>query len=93
VKLQDALFNWLQMHIVLEARPDDEAARETRDFFAIILAEDHLVSNFHIIDQENSMAIQIAYEQEGMSKKQQFDRELAEKLLADINSNPKYNNQ
>ncbi|MFD0692776.1 hypothetical protein ACFQZT_01585 [Paenibacillus sp. GCM10027628] len=93
MKLQDALFNWLQMHIVAEARPDDEAARETRDFFAVILEEDHLVSNFHIMDQGDSPAIFIAYEQEGISKKQQFDRESAEKLLEDINSNPKYNNQ
>nr|WP_240343821.1 hypothetical protein [Paenibacillus sp. SYP-B3998] len=81
------------MHIVLEARPDDEAARETRDFFTVILQEDHLISNFHIIDEEDSIAIQIAYEQEGVSKVQQFDRESAEKLLEDINSNPKYNNQ
>ncbi|MEW9701649.1 hypothetical protein [Paenibacillus sp. SI8] len=93
MKLQDALFNWLQMHIVLEARPDDEAARETRDFFAVILEEDHFISNYHIIKQENARSIQIAYEQEGISKMQQFDRESAEKLLADIGSNPKYNNQ
>ncbi|MBD0379150.1 hypothetical protein [Paenibacillus sedimenti] len=92
MKLQDALFNWLQMEIVTEARPDDEAARETRDFFALILEEDHSVSNFYII-QEDSPAIFIAYEQEGIGKKQQFDRESAEKLLEDINSNPKYNNQ
>ena len=28
MKLQDAFFNWLQMHIVSQARPDDEAAKE-----------------------------------------------------------------
>jgi len=93
MKLQDALFNWLQMQIVSEARPEDEAARETRDFFAVILKEDHLVSDFHILEQDQSPTIQIAYEYEGISKIQRFDREAAEKLLEDINANPKYNQQ
>ena len=39
------------------------------------------------------MKIHIAYEQEGIKSKQSFDRESAEKLLDDINSNPIYNNQ
>ncbi|MFC5450212.1 hypothetical protein [Paenibacillus aestuarii] len=95
MKLQDALFNWLQMQIVAEGRPEDEAARETRDFFAVILKEDHLVHDFHILeqDQEQTSTIQIAYEQEGISKIQRFDREASEKLLEDINGNPKYNQQ
>ena len=33
MRLDDALFNWLQIQIVAEARPDDNAAAETRDFF------------------------------------------------------------
>ena len=90
MKLQDALFNWLQMHIVTEARPDDRAARETMDFFAVILREDHAVTSFDVFEK-NDTSIQIAYEQEGISKKQVFDREAAEKLLEEINANPKYN--
>ncbi len=34
MNLQDTLFNWLQISIVAEARPEDGAARETKDFFS-----------------------------------------------------------
>lgn len=93
MKLQDAFFNWLQMHIVQQARPDDEAAKETLDFFALILREDHGVSQLEIVDEADRMKIHIAYRQDGIQHKQSFDREAAEKLLDDINSNPIYNNQ
>lgn len=93
MKLQDAFFNWLQMHIVSQARPDDEAAKETLDFFALILREDHGVSHMEIVEEADRMKVHIAYEKEGIQSKQSFDRESAEKLLDDINSNPIYNNQ
>lgn len=90
MKLQDALFNWLQMHIVAEARPDDRAAADTLDFFAVLLREDHAVTGMQI-EGEDAIKVIIAYEQEGVSRSMSFDREAAEKLLEDINSNPKYN--
>ncbi|MCD1261533.1 hypothetical protein B5M42_022275 [Paenibacillus athensensis] len=90
MKLQDALYNWLQMHIVADARPEDGAAAETLEFFAIILREDHGLTRFYV-DGKDDDNIYIAYEQEGELRKQPFDRETAEKLLDDINSNPKYN--
>jgi len=88
--LQDALFNWLQMKIVSDARPDDGAAKETLDFFGIILTEDHLLSEV-VVGNENEEKLFIQFIQDGESKKQLFDRERAEQLLTDINSNPKYN--
>jgi hypothetical protein len=92
VTLQDALFNWLQMVIVSEARPEDHAAKETRGFFEQILKEDHGLIDFHI-EQKDETMLYIRYEQDGKSKKQMFDRESSEKLLDDIRSNPKYNEQ
>jgi hypothetical protein len=88
--LQDALFNWLQMKIVSDARPLDGAAKETLDFFGIILTEDHHLSE---IDAgiEDETKLYIRYNVNGESTKQSFDRERAEQLLTDINSNPKYN--
>ncbi len=88
MNLQDAMFNWLQMHIVSEARPEDRAARDTLDFFATILREDHNLGRFEItaVDEEN---IIVQYELEDGEQTKAFDRELCEKLLADINSNPK----
>ncbi|WNR46415.1 hypothetical protein [Paenibacillus roseipurpureus] len=93
MKLGDAFFNWLQMHIVSHARPDDEAAKDTLDFFALILREDHGVSQLTILNEEDPARIWIEYEQEGEYHRHCFDRESAEKLLDDINSNPIYNNQ
>jgi hypothetical protein len=90
--LQDALFNWLQMTIVAEARPEDHAAKETQQFFEQILREDHGLSDFHI-EQKDETRLHIRFEQDGESKKQMFDRESSEKLLEDILSNPKYNEQ
>ncbi|MEC0229757.1 hypothetical protein [Paenibacillus alba] len=93
MNLQDTFFNWLQMYIVHQARPDDEAAKETLDFFALILREDHGVQHLELVDKIDRQKIHIAYEKDGISSKQSFDRESAEKLLDDINSNPIYNNQ
>lgn len=88
--LQDALFNWLQISIVAEARPDDNAARETCGFFEQILREDHHVTHFGIALKDETR-IHVRYETDGRTKTQMYDREHAEQLLHDIESNPKYN--
>ncbi|NHN30908.1 hypothetical protein [Paenibacillus agricola] len=90
MRLEDALFNWLQIKIVAEARTDDHAAEETRLFFEEILRDDHKLTDFAAITDEEM--IYISYELDGISKKLMFSRESAEQLLADINSNPIYNN-
>lgn len=87
--LQDALLNWLQIRIVASARPEDRAAQETLDFFEQILREDHGLTDFGI-DMEDESALHVRFTAGGVTKKQPFDRELAEQLLADIASNPKY---
>ncbi|GAA4858068.1 hypothetical protein GCM10023310_41550 [Paenibacillus vulneris] len=89
MKLEDALFNWLQMKIVSEARPDDKAAEETRLFFEEILREDHAVSELETQDDEER--IHIVCKVNGAPNKLFFDKDYAEQLLHDINSNPKYN--
>lgn len=90
MNLQDAVFNWLQISIVAEARPDDLAASETRDFFETILREDHHLERF--VRTANEETYTVEYEEAGgVRHTKRFDRELAEQLLTDINSNPKYN--
>ncbi|WP_281888169.1 hypothetical protein [Paenibacillus sp. YYML68] len=89
MKLQDALFNWLQISIVAEARPDDKAAAETRDFFEVILREDHHLVRFAYTHKGD--LCQVEYELDGQALLKSYPRELAEQLLEDINSNPKYN--
>jgi len=90
MKLRDALFNWLQMAIVVEGRPDDRSAHDTLQFFEEILREDHQVGHIEIVAQDEDM-IQLRYEDAEGYKLQQFDRLSAEQLLVDIQSNPKYN--
>lgn len=90
MRLDDALFYWLQMKLVADARPDDAAAQDTWSFFAQILAEDHHITSVQVERQDDSM-IYVRYEREQRSKLQMFPREAAEQLLTDINSNPKYN--
>jgi hypothetical protein len=89
MKLQDALLNWLQIYIVAEARPDDGAAVQTKQFFEQILQEDHHLTEFHVALKDEEY-IQVDYVRDGELFSQQFDRAFSEKLLIDINSNPKY---
>ncbi|KIL41726.1 hypothetical protein SD70_04975 [Gordoniibacillus kamchatkensis] len=90
MRLQDALFNLLQIRLVAEARPDDNAARETLDFFGQILREDHHLSHVEVAAVDETM-IHVKYTADGKTKTELFDREHAERLLADIEANPKYN--
>lgn len=87
MKLQDALFNWLQIRLVADARPEDGAARETLAFFEQILQEDHHVVDVRIENMDATM-VHVRYTTDGTSKLQLFDRESAEQLFADIEKNP-----
>ncbi|NIK75891.1 hypothetical protein FHS15_000991 [Paenibacillus castaneae] len=90
MKLEDALFNWLQIKLVANARPDDGAAQDTVLFFAQILTEDHGLTEFAIAKTDNTM-IHVTYEKDGRTKLQLYPRERCEQLLTDIEANPKYN--
>ena len=89
MKWEDALFNWLQIKLVSEARPFDDAAKKTVEFFEQILREDHGITDF-AIDHKDDTMIHVRYVKEGKVKKQFFDRTAAEKLLSDIESDWKY---
>jgi hypothetical protein len=90
MKLDDALFNWLQIKLVADARPSDEAAKETELFFREILTEDHGLDEFSVSHVDNTMCY-VSFTKEDKKKTQMYDRQAAEQLLIDINSNPKYN--
>ena len=90
MNLNDALFNWLQIKTVAEARPDDDAARKTVDFFEEILRDDHQVTNFQVTNSDLTMYY-VTYEVNAVKKKQMYDREQVDQLLNDINAEPKYN--
>ncbi|MBC8079753.1 MAG: hypothetical protein H7X86_05380 [Gorillibacterium sp.] len=88
MNLQDALFNWLQIKLITEARPDDGAAVETLAFFEEILHVDHGLEQVELAEIDANM-VHIRYTVEGITKQHKFNRELAGKLLADIKSAPK----
>ncbi len=89
MRLSDALFNWLQMWIVLEARPTDHSAKETIHFFTNLLKEDHHVTDLSC--RLEMMQYIVTYRQNGEEKSEAFPKEAAEQLLQYILSEPKYN--
>lgn len=90
MRLEDALYNWLQIKIVVDARDDDHAAHETLQFFDTILQEDHKLESYTVTEADE-FTYAVNYVQGGQNFTLKFDREAASKLLEDINSNPKYN--
>ncbi len=90
VNLVDNLFNWLQIKLVADQRPEDLAARDTVAFFAEMLKEDHGVDTSQLSYEVEASMIHVLFVQEGKKKRQLFDREAAEKLLRDIEREPRY---
>lgn len=89
--LQDALYNWLTIKIVIDERPDDTAAVDTEKMFYDILLEKHSLSNIEVT--KDDMMYYVHFDQEGERKKQRFPRELIEVMLNQINQEPeKYRN-
>jgi hypothetical protein len=84
--LQDALYNWLTIKVVCDARPDDKAAIETRDFFDEILTVQHSVSNIEIT--KDDQMFYISYQQGEETKKGRYPRELIEIIINQINQEP-----
>ena len=84
MSLMDALFYWLQMKWILDARPDDEAARDTLGFFAQILSEDHRLASYRV-SSADAGKVHVTYETtEGVSRTVWFDREAVEQLRRDM---------
>ncbi len=77
----DSLFYWLQMKLVCDARPFDEAARETALFFAQILSEDHGVTAFEVASVDDAKIYVTYRNAEGTERTVWFDREAAEQMV------------
>ena len=90
MKLKDAIFNWLQIAVVYEGRPADTAAKDTRDFFKEILLEDHEIDE--ISYERDSLMYTVHYKlKSGETDKITYDLNFVDKLLDDIEKEPKYN--
>ncbi|MCQ6279801.1 hypothetical protein [Bacillus sp. EB600] len=84
--LQDALYNWLTIKVVCDARPEDSAAKETKDLFEKVLSEDHGVADIEV-NKEDPMYF-VSYTIKGEQKKQRYPIELIDIMLNQINENP-----
>lgn len=90
MNLEAALFNWLQIRIAAERRPDDRAARETADFFRTVLRDTHRITDIRV-EAKGEDLIQVVYVRDGETGRKTFDRRFAEQLWEDIEANPKFN--
>ncbi|MFE4349509.1 hypothetical protein [Peribacillus butanolivorans] len=89
--LQDALYNWLTIRVVCDARPDDSAARDTEMFFMQMLKNDHHVIIDSVSKIEPFYFVEFLIGDE--MKKQRFPIELIDIMLDQIQLEPdKYKN-
>ncbi|MGO4887932.1 hypothetical protein ACJ2A9_09250 [Anaerobacillus sp. MEB173] len=89
MKLQDALYNWLTIKVVADARPDDQAAIDTYNFFNEMLTVDHKVEKLEV--ESDDVMYYVYYWIDGQMDKKQFPLEMIDCLLEGIESEPRYN--
>ncbi|SDW07039.1 hypothetical protein SAMN05444487_101235 [Marininema mesophilum] len=89
MRLEEALFNWLQIRLVWNARPKDRSAEETVRFFQQMLQEDHGVKELSIAVEANKYWV--SWQKDGDEESRPYGREQAESLLRSIETEPKYN--
>ncbi len=88
MKIEDAIFNWLQIVVVFEARQEDHAAKETADFFRMVLTDDFNITE--ISYDRDPFKYTVTYEIDGKKEKNEYDLVLVDKLISDIENEPKF---
>ena len=84
--LQDALYNWLSISVVSDARPDDTAARETTEMFRRLLETDYKLTSVEVASDEEMYYVKyMGNGQEGMKS---FPRELIDCIINSMNEHP-----
>lgn len=91
IPIRDALYNWLTIKNVAEARPEDDAAWDTFSFFDEILAEDHNVEKIEV--EKDNVFYTVHYWVAGEEQTEQFAVPMIDALLRSIEAEPKYNEQ
>lgn len=91
LSVQDALYNWLTIKVVCDARPDDTAACETRDFFEDLLNSGHNIRVTGLSKEPPFYFIE--YEGKEGRGRHRFPVELVDAMLSQIEAEPeKYQN-
>ncbi|WP_017753578.1 hypothetical protein [Calidifontibacillus oryziterrae] len=84
--LQDALYNWLSIKVVCDARPEDKAAKETLLIFEQKLAEEHNVQD--VVINKNESVYKVTCKIFDNERTLQFPVELIEFMLRAIEREP-----
>ncbi|PLR79215.1 hypothetical protein CU633_01535 [Bacillus sp. V3-13] len=84
--LQDALYNWLSIKVVSDARPDDTAAKDTTKLFEELLAKDHGISE--IVITKGETMYELTYSHQNQEKKSSFPVELIDVMINQIEEEP-----
>lgn len=84
--LQDTLYNWLTIKVVVDERPDDTAAVDTEKMFYDMLVEDQGIKNIEVTT--DAVMYYVHYDLDGERKSNRFPRELIEVMLNQINESP-----
>jgi hypothetical protein len=84
--IHDALYNWLTIKVVADARPNDGAAIETLTLFETILNEDFLVTELKVVKVNNRYLV--TYVVDGKSEEKQFHVEMIDNIHNQIQQNP-----
>lgn len=84
--LQDTLYNWLTIKVVVDERPNDTAAVDTEKMFYEMLVEDQGLKNIEVTT--DAVMYYVHYDLEGERKSSRFPRELIEVMLNQINESP-----
>ncbi|MFP3411863.1 hypothetical protein SB773_09645 [Bacillus sp. SIMBA_074] len=84
--VQDALYNWLTIKTVAEARPDDSAAQETYVLFRNMIYEEHKLRNVEV--EKNEEMYLITYGIEGEIRCARFPVEAIDCFLDQMNREP-----
>ncbi|WP_048602610.1 hypothetical protein [Rubeoparvulum massiliense] len=92
MELRGALLNWLQISVVVVARPDDQSAQETQRFFREVLREDFQIQEIKYERDPIQYTVHYLQAEEDWEEAG-FDRLSVESLIIAIQSEPRYNNQ
>lgn len=89
--VQDAIYNWLTIRVVVDHRPEDHAAQETVEWFEKTLKEEHSLADFQYIKQDQWYFVN--YYKESQQHELRFPVDLIEVMLNQIQEFPeRYNN-
>lgn len=81
--LQDALYNWLSIKVVSDARPKDISAVETTEMFAAILKEEHGLSDVRV-EKDFERWYFVHYVKDGEAQSMKFPIDLIDVMLNQI---------